>query len=133
MKLTKNFLIVLSLIVSLSGMIIIYISSINLEPNQIKISDITSDMEGRKISTTGYIIDRKLNKDGHLFLVISDNKSAIQVPLFSDLMGNLKQIGVTERDFHLNDRISVKGALEIYKDNLQIVPRKPSDVKILGD
>ena len=129
----KNFLLILSLLISIVGLVLIYFASVNIEPKKITVSDITADMEGRRIITTGYIVEKRGHKDGHLFLTISDNKTKIQVPLFSDFMNSLNQIGITEKDFKLNDRISVKGILENYKGSLQIVPKSLNDVKILGD
>ena len=132
MNLPKNLLLILSLSTSLIGLVLIYIASANLEPQKISISDITADLEGRRISTSGYIVAKTANPNGHLFLTISDNKTKIEVPLFSDLMNSLEQSGITKNDFHLHGQISVQGTLENYKGNLQIVPKKPNDVKILG-
>lgn len=132
MKLSKRFLLLASLLVSLAGLVLIYIAAISLEPKQITISDITAEMEGRKVSTTGHLVEKREHKDGHLFLTIEDNKTKIQVPLFSDLMKKLNDVGITKNDFTLGSTISVEGTLESYKGNLQIVPRKLDDVKILG-
>ncbi len=133
MKLSKNFLMILSLFTSVVGLVLIYIAALNIEPQKIAISDITGDMEGRRIITTGYIIEKRKHEDGHLFLTISDNKTRMQVPLFSDFMSSLNQIGITADDFHLNDKISVRGILENYKGKLQIIPKNLNDVKILGE
>ncbi len=133
MRLSKNFLLILSIFTSIVGLILIYFASINIEPQKITISDITADMEGRRIVTTGHLVEKREHKDGHLFLTVSDNKTKIQVPLFSDFMGSLNQIGITEDDFQLNERISVRGIVENYKGRLQIVPKSLDDVKILGD
>ena len=129
----KNYLLILSLFTSVIGLVLIYFASLNIEPQKIAISDITADMEGRKISTTGYLTQKRETKEGHLFLTISTNKSAIQVPIFSDLNKNLADNGITPKDFHLKNIIAIRGTLEIYKGSLQIVPKKASDVKILGE
>ena len=133
MKLSKNFLTILSLFTSIAGLVLIYIASLNIEPQKIAISDITGDMEGRRIIITGYLVEKRKHEDGHLFLTISDNKTKMQVPLFSDFMSSLNQIGITADDFHLNDKISVRGALENYKGKLQVVPKNLNDVKTLGE
>jgi len=133
MRLSKNFLLILSIFTSIVGLILIYFASINIEPQKITISDITADMEGRRIVTTGNLVEKREHKDGHLFLTVSDNKTKIQVPLFSDFMNSLNQAGITADDFQLNERISVKGIVENYKGRLQIVPKSLDDVKILGD
>ncbi|MBI2545297.1 MAG: hypothetical protein HYW22_01705 [Candidatus Aenigmarchaeota archaeon] len=46
-------------------------------------------------------------------------------------MKSLVDIGITKADFHTNDKVSVQGTLEIYKGNLQIVPKKVSDIKFI--
>ncbi len=133
MKLSKNFLLILSLSVSISGLVLIYFASLNIEPQKIAIRDITADMEGRRITTAGHLTEKRIHEDGHLFLTLSDNKTKIQVPLFSDFMSSLNQVGITEDDFRLNDKISVRGILENYKGKLQIIPKNLNDVKILGE
>lgn len=133
MKLSKNFLLILSLFVSISGLVLIYFASLNIEPQKIAIRDITADMEGRRIITTGYLAEKRKHEDGHLFLTISDDKTKIQIPLFADFMKSLEQAGITADDFHLNDKISVRGMLENYKGKLQIIPKNLNDVKILGE
>ena len=133
MGISKNYLVLLSLFTSIIGLVLIYFASVNLDPKEIQISSITADMEGRKLLTTGYLVEKREHKDGHLFLTLSDNKTKIQVPLFSDFMNSLNQIGITAEGFQLNERISVKGVVENYKGRLQIVPKSLDDVKILGD
>lgn len=133
MRLSKNLLMILSLFISIVGLVLIYIAAINIEPEKIAISDITGDMEGRKIIIAGYLVEKRKHEDGHVFLTISDNKTRMQVPLFSDFMSSLNQIGIIADDFHLNDKISVRGTLENYKGRLQIVPKNLNDVKILGE
>lgn len=132
MGIPKNYLITFSLFTSITGLVLIYFASVNLEPQEIRISDITADMEGRKMLTTGYLTEKRVHEDGHLFLTISDNKTKLQVPLFSDFMRNLKQVGITKDDFKLGDKISVQGTVENYKGTLQIIPKSLDDVKILG-
>ena len=132
MKLSKNFLTILSLSVSVIGIILIYLASVNIQPKEISLSDISAEMEGRNIVTTGHITEKRTHKDGHLFLTISDNKADIQVPLFADFMKELDNLGITTNDFQINDRISVNGILEIFNGNLQIIPKSLDDIKILG-
>lgn len=133
MRLPKDYVLLASLTSSLIGLALIYIAAINIGPQKMSISDITADMEGRKILVEGYLAGKRKHEDGHAFLTISDNNSKIQVPLFSDFMEELNKIGITENDFHLKDRIAVEGILENYKGNLQIIPKNLNDVKILGE
>ena len=133
MKIPENHLILASLLASLIGLALIYVATINIEPQEIAISDITADMEGRKLSVTGHLVEKKRHEAGHLFLTISDDNAKIQVPLFSDFMKSLSGAGINEADFHLKDKISVRGIVENYKGKLQIIPKSLNDVKILGE
>ena len=128
----KNFLALISLITSVVGLILIYIAAINIKPVEIKISQINPDLIGRTVSTQGTIKQKNLHTDGHMFLTISDGKSNIQVPIFSSLMKDLKSVNLTEEDFEVNKIISVTGLVDEYRGDLQILPRKTSDVKIGG-
>jgi DNA/RNA endonuclease YhcR with UshA esterase domain len=128
----KNFLTLICLLTSVVGLILIYIAAINIEPVEIKISQITTDLIGRSVSTQGIIKEKTLHPDGHMFLVISDGNSDIQVPIFSSLMKDLKNENLTEEDFEVGKKISVTGLVDEYKNNLQILPRKTSDIKLGG-
>ena len=67
-----------------------------------------------------------------MFLVISDDESDIQVPIFSSMMNDLKKENITESDFKIDEIISVTGLVDEYRGQLQILPRKTSDIKF-GD
>lgn len=133
MKFIKNQINLISLLSSLVGLILIYYATTNIEPQQMSINDITADMEGRKVSIAGLLVDKRLHEDGHLFLTISDRTSNMQVPLFADFMKNLEQIGITDKDFRIKSKISVDGIVENYRGSLQIIPRNLGDIKILGE
>jgi len=128
----KNFLVLISFLTSVIGLILIYIAALNIQPVEIEITQINSDLIGRTVSTRGIITQKKLHSDGHMFLVISDDESDIQVPIFSSLMNNLKKENITESDFKINEIISVTGLVDEYRGQLQILPRKTSDIKIGG-
>jgi DNA/RNA endonuclease YhcR with UshA esterase domain len=128
----KNFLVLISLSTSVIGLILIYIAALNIQPVEISISQINSDLIGRSVSTKGIITQKKLHSDGHMFLMISDGESDIQVPVFSSLMNDLEKENITESDFKINETISINGMVDEYRGQLQILPRKTSDIKI-GD
>lgn len=133
MKFSKHYLLLTSLLSSVIGLIMIYIAAINIEPREIAISDITADMEGRKIITAGYLVEKKKHQDGHIFLTISDNNSEVQVPLFSNFIRQLNQAGINESDFQIKNKIVVEGLVENYKGRLQIMPRSLDGIKIMGE
>jgi DNA/RNA endonuclease YhcR with UshA esterase domain len=128
----KNFLTLICFLTSVVGLILIYIAAINIKPVEIKISQVNSELIGRSVSIQGIITQKNLHSEGHVFLMISDDESDIQVPIFSSLMNDLKKENITESDFKINEAISVTGLVDEYRGQLQILPRKTSDIKI-GD
>jgi DNA/RNA endonuclease YhcR with UshA esterase domain len=126
----KNILIFWFLFTSFLGLILIYIAAINLQPVEIEISKITPELIGRMVLISGKITQKTPNPSGHLFLVISDDKSKIQVPIFVDLMNDLKKNNITEDDFEINKLIYVNGLVGEYKGELEVLPRKVSDINL---
>lgn len=131
MRFHKNYILLFSLASSIIGLILIYVAIINIEPTKISINDITSELIGRTVSTTGYITYKTKHTAGHLFLTISDKNSKIQVPLFSSFVDDLNEAGITADDFKIGDKLAVTGLVQEFNNQLQIQPRKLIDVKIL--
>jgi len=115
---------------SFLGLILIYIAAINLQPVKIEISKISPEIIGRMVLISGKITQKTPNPAGHLFLVISDNKSNIQVPIFVSLMNDLKKNNITENDFKINKIITINGLVGEYRGQLQVLPRKASDINL---
>ena len=88
----KNVLIWVSLVTSVIGLVLIYISAINIEPTQIELKDINAELIGRSVVTTGDIVYRRSHDAGHLFLTISDGDIKIAVPLFAGYLNTLKRL-----------------------------------------
>lgn len=118
-----NRMLVASLSTSVVGIFMIYLAAANVEVQTMKIGDVTPDLVGRTVSVDGTIKTEKLNADGHMFLTITDGRSSIQVPVFSNVMQFF-----TEDNFKVKNNIQVTGLVDEYKGQLQIVPRKQSDV-----
>ena len=129
----KNILVLISLLTSVIGLVLIYIAAINLQPKQIELKDITPELVGRSILTKGKIIYRKTHAAGHLFLTISDGDTKMAVPLFAGYLNTLKEVDLTEDDFYVGVEISVSGLVDEYQGQLQVIPRRVDDVKILSD
>lgn len=127
-----NLLIVVCVIFSLTGLFLIYIAAINIEPKQLKISEINFEFVGRAVSTKGYINYKNSHPNGHIFLTLSDDGSNIQVPLFAGFVSALTENGFDINDLRKGSKIAVEGLVSEYRGELQIIPRKPSDVKILS-
>lgn len=129
-----NKLTIICLLCSIAGLLLIYIATINTQPTEIPINEITTDLIGRTITTSGYIVYKSSNPAGHVFLTLSDNnKTKIEIPLFAGFMNSLSEVGITEQDFKEGSRVLVSGLVDQYQGQLQVQPRKASDIQILSD
>lgn len=106
-----------------------------MQPSEISISEITQDLIGRTITTSGYIVYKSSHPAGHVFLTLSDdsNGTKIQIPLFSGFMSSLNEVGITEQDLKKGTKLLVSGLVDEYQGQLQIQPRKVGDIQILSD
>ena len=107
--------------------LIYYISSIT-EPTNVQIDSIKPDLVGHFISTDGAIVSRTKTKAGHLFLTLQNGDGNISIVMFSTFLNKEK---VNPDKLLKGVKLSVQGVLEEYKGELQIIPKKGSDVKIL--
>lgn len=96
-----------------------------------EIDEINSLQIGKKVSTIGYIISIRKHFNGHIFLTISNGKGRINVPLFSSLVDALNRNGINTKKLRKGIKIYVSGFVSEYKNRLQIIPRKPEDIKLL--
>lgn len=127
-SLNKKFTIVICGLCSLVGLFLIYYISILTTPDELKIESIKPDIVGHFISTEGTIVSRTKTKAGHLFLTLQDGEGKLDVVMFSTFLNKEK---VDSSKMIKGVRLAIKGILGEYKGELQIVPKKSSDVKVL--
>lgn len=128
----KNSIVVFSLICSVLGLILIYIAAINVEPKEVKLNEITYEMIGKSVTTTGYITYIRHHPSGHVFLTLSLGKSNVQVPLFAGFLKSLEKFGIYPSSFKKGEKLKISGLVSEYRGMLQIIPRKPEDVRLIG-
>ncbi len=128
----EKVILLISTILAIIGMLSIYLLSLFYKPIEIPISDLTLEYEGRKVRVKGEITRVYLNKEGTFgYLVLSDNISFVQVPLFSDLISALKKEGISPRYFKKGMIVEVSGIVSEYKGLLQVIPRKVDDIRLI--
>jgi len=133
MDLKNNKLIIICFLSSLTGIALIYVAAIRMQPATIELKEINSNLVGKAVTTEGFITYKSSHPAGHFFLTISENDKKVQVPLFAGFMSELKKVGIGEKDFKSKARIVVTGTVDEYRGQLQIVPRKVEDIKIIRD
>lgn len=137
MEIKKNVLIYVCLASSIAGLVLIYIAARSIQAAPTPISEITFDMVGRSVKTTGFIAYRSDHPNGHIFLTVTDGEgSKIQTPLFAGFVSSFERNNkqqATTNELKRGALIEVEGLVGEYRGQLQVVPRKPDDLKILYD
>ena len=113
--------------VSLVGILALYFIASIQKPQFKPIPQITSEDVGKLLTTEGRIVYKKVHPNGHIFLTLKKDGKLIQVPLFKSF---LEHTIFKHVYFKLGQKLRVTGVVEEYHGNLQIIPRKESDVKI---
>jgi len=126
----EKFILIACFLCSISGLTLIYFSSKALSPEKVSIPEINFEMVGRVVTTEGKIVNVRFHEAGHMFLTLQDGKTRIQIPIFSNLREKLENFGLSREDFREGRRIEVTGLVEEYDGQLQIVPRKLSDIRV---
>ena len=121
----------ISLIGSIVSLIALYILSLQIHYTAHAISDINEGMLGRTVNVSGTITDIRAHKNGHLFLTIRDDTGTIKVVLWETLVDSLKYSGMNISEISRGRRIRIIGDVDIYKGQLEIIPKAPRDVKLL--
>ncbi len=132
MEFSRKHLLLVSAISSVTGLLFIYFASVNTNPIEIQISDLSFDYVGKIATVSGSIAYKKTHPAGHIFLTLSDGENKIQVPIFSGVARTLEENDLTEKMLRYKTFITVTGTVDEYNGELQIVPRKAGDI-VMGD
>jgi len=118
-------LILTSLFVVLIGFVVLYFINSSYSIPQVKISQINKDMTGKYVQIIGKVV-RSYYKDGNIFLEVKDkSNSSISVFIYKNVAFYLPQKTFTGKT------VLVTGIIQEYKDDLELVLKKPSDIKVL--
>ena len=108
----------MALIIAIIGIVSIFFIIQAIEPIKLSIGEITSSHVGHEVITNGTISSYYIS-DEHVFMIISDVSGEIKAVMFerdakNSIAYNLKN----------NDRVLIKGAVNNYKGELEIVVRE---------
>jgi DNA/RNA endonuclease YhcR with UshA esterase domain len=116
----------LSLLCSLTGLAAIYVAAANTRPAVTAISSLNNDFIGTNVMISGRIVDLYDHIDGHLFLKLRDDSGGvISVPIFARVRSQL------EEPVELLDFVQVTGMVKEYEGELEVIPDKASDLRIV--
>ncbi len=116
-------------LLSLSGLLLIYMSAGKTESRMTSITNIDSSLVGNYVQTTGYVESFKISGNT-IFVRLSDGYKSVDVVVFSDLKNALGSD--SEKIFAVGTVVSVRGTVEEYKGSLEIIPGKISDIRKLA-
>jgi len=108
----ETFLIKISLLTVIVGIIVMYLSSRAFQPNRIKIEDISEKYNYIKIS--GKITEVSTSKSGTTFLKIKDETGIIDAIIFKNSVKNIDNI-------RAGQKVEVIGKVEKYKGKMEII------------
>jgi len=116
----------LSLLCSLTGLAALYIAAANTRPAVTAIANLNDDFIGTKVMISGRLIDLYEHIDGHLFMKLKDDSGGvISVPVFASVRSQLNE------PIELLDVVQVTGLVKEYQDELEVIPDKASDLRIV--
>jgi len=116
----------LSLLCSLTGLAALYIAAANTRPTVTAIAMLNDDFIGTKVMISGRLIDLYEHIDGHLFMKLKDDSGGvISVPVFASVRSQLNE------PIELLDVVQVTGLVKEYQDELEVIPDKASDLRIV--
>lgn len=120
-KLTK-----LSLLCSLAGIAALYGASLNSRPGVVPIASLDNNFVGLRVAVSGEVIDSREHADGHLFLRLKDDSGGVvSVPVFARVRSGLGE------PIELLDTVQVVGVVKFYNEELEVIPNKPEDVRVV--
>ena len=87
---------------------------------------LNDDFIGTKVMISGRLIDLYEHIDGHLFMKLKDDSGGvISVPVFASVRSQLNE------PIELLDVVQVTGLVKEYQDELEVIPDKASDLRIV--
>ena len=110
----------LSLVLSLLGLLGLFLLSICLEPTKVSIKEIDESLLGKFIVTSGYVTKIREHEAGHVFLTL-ENESSIKVVIFANTARKNK---ATLEKIRKGSKIEVVGKLVEYKGELELVAKE---------
>ena len=113
----------LSLIISIIGVIALFIFVQFTEPIKVSVSRIDDSMLGQNIEVTGQI-ESFSAKDGNIFFILNDNTGKIKVVMFE------RDARRTDGAYILAEQsnVSVIGKISLYKSEFEVIA---STIKVL--
>ena len=111
---------------SLAGIAALYGASLNSRPSVVLIASLDNTFVGLRVAVAGEVINSREHADGHLFLKLKDDSGGvINVPIFARVRSGLGE------PIELLDVVQVTGVVRLYRNELQVIPDKLGDIRVV--
>ncbi|MEM5871646.1 MAG: OB-fold nucleic acid binding domain-containing protein [Candidatus Aenigmatarchaeota archaeon] len=100
---------------------LLYILTLNLKVNNIKIGEIDKNLVGKLVNITGEVSEISYVNE-NIFVKIKDETGIIKIILWEDTINLLSAKGIDIRNIKKGVKINVVGEVEIYKGEVEIIP-----------
>lgn len=119
----ERFLLIISIVCSLAGLLLLFFISQTLELPQTAINLITADDIGKNVKICGEVTSKFVSKTRHVFLQLKDGSGRIDVVIFNKTVEKLNA-------YELNQsKICVIGSVDEYENKLEIIAKKIESVE----
>ena len=111
----RDKLLMLSLGLSVFGLIALYITAQGYQPPSYTIAELSEDFYGKQVSVEGAVGGIKTSREGHIFFTLADQTGSIQVVAF-------KTSGLSAPA--RGSIVKVQGEYTKYNENPEIIAKK---------
>lgn len=130
MEVTDKKIFRIALITSLIGILGMLIFANYIDPNEIKIKDISRNNIGETVAITGVVEEVKESTSGKsTFLTINDGTKKINVIIFESTIAELKDSGTDLKEFQ-NQKVKIIGSITEYKSSMELILANSNSIKI---
>lgn len=113
----------ISLVCSVAGLIALGFVSASVTSNVVKIQTIMPDSIGLVVKVCGAVTQTYTSKGGHVFLDVEDDSGTINVVVFENMA---KGLSIDPYELKLGDHVCVRGEVDMYRNELEIIPKEIS-------
>jgi DNA/RNA endonuclease YhcR with UshA esterase domain len=118
----------LTVILATTGVLLLYLYAIQLEPTDISIGEINSEMIGQVVSTNGIVKEVRLGQSMIITLIDIEGQSSILIYM----PGDVHELLTFKSDIRSGAKLWVKGEVGEYNGNPEILIRSERDVVLLS-
>jgi len=117
----ERMLLKISIACSIIGLIGLFFFASAMEAVVVNIGDLTPDDVGISTKVCGNVTKVSVSKNGHIFLDIEDGTGKIDAVIFNSSVSTL---GIDPYFITEDDSICATGKLDVYRNELEIIPKK---------